>query len=90
MPRVSKTIDRVALLNAALEGLELQRQRIENQIREVRVRLGQSAGKTARAKSAPAKKAKRRKLSAAARKRIAQAQRKRWAEFRKKTAGKQG
>ena len=88
MARPRKVQD-TSLLNAALEGLEIQKERIERQIREVRAMLGQrgpgrakqvantaghGAGKPAR---------KRRALSSAARKRIAAAQKARWAKFRK-------
>lgn len=75
------------LLNAALEGLEIQRQRIEEQIRQVRSMLGQSRGgrKAARPEPASSEKPARKKrvLSSAARKRIAAAQKARWAKFRK-------
>ncbi len=87
MPR-TKSVDEDALLQAALEGLELQKQRIEAQIREVRSRLGKgrrSAGKVTTAETPPRA---RRQLSAEARKRIAAAQKKRWDAFRKKTAGR--
>ncbi len=78
------------ILEAALEGLLAQKQRIEDQIGQVRSMLGKAAprartattGNPAAAASAPRK----RVMSAAARKRIAEAQKKRWAEFRKKTA----
>ncbi|MCW5980792.1 MAG: hypothetical protein KIT09_22115 [Bryobacteraceae bacterium] len=77
MARTSSLINGDAgLLLAALEGLELQKQRIEEQIAEVKSRLGRAAG--------PARQTSRRVLSVAARKRIAAAQKKRWAEFRKK------
>jgi hypothetical protein len=75
-----------SIYQAALEGLELQKQRIEDQIKQVKSLL---AGKTKTAKAAPAaakgevEHKKRRKLSAVARKRIAEAQKKRWAAFRK-------
>lgn len=87
MPR-PKSVDH-GLLEAALEGLELQRQRIDEQIREVRGRLGQRGPRSnaGAAGPAPAKKRPRRKLSEQARKRIAAAQKKRWAAFRKKNAG---
>ena len=88
MPRVAKTIDNAALLNAALEGLEAQRQRIEEQISAVRTRIRGGPAKKTRAKPAPAKKAKKRTLSAAARKRISIAQKKRWAEHHKKASSK--
>ena len=78
------------LLEAALEGLELQRQRVDEQIRQVRSLLGKrgsaaSGGRIAEA-SGEAAPAKRRKLSPAARKRIAAAQKKRWADYRKNAA----
>jgi hypothetical protein len=76
MPRTSRNIQDTALLQAALQGLELQRQRIEEQINAVKARLGSpGAAKTGRGG--------RRPLSAAARKRIAAAQKRRWAEYRK-------
>ena len=90
MPR-PKSVDN-SLLQAALEGLELQRQRLDEQIREVRSRLGQRgpgrppATKKAAAAAPANGRRKRRTLSAEARKRIAAAQKKRWAAFRKKTA----
>jgi hypothetical protein len=79
------------LLEAALEGLELQKQRIEEQIREVRSMMGGGRLRQAapaapaspgRQSAAPAKRG-RKPLSAAARRRIAAAQKKRWAEYRK-------
>lgn len=77
-----------SLYQAALEGLELQKQRIESQINQVQALL---AGKSKPAVEPPVTKAgapkKRRKLSALARKRIAEAQKKRWATFRKSQEG---
>ena len=77
-----------SLLNAALEGLELQKSRIDEQIREVRSMLGQGVARRGRrpasspsASEKPAR--KKRVLSAAARKRIGTAQKARWAKFRK-------
>ena len=85
MPRSGNTIRNHSLLAAALEGLELQRQRIDEQIREVRVLLGKSPARRGRppgsAANSGAKRA--RQLSSAARKRIAAAQKRRWAEYRK-------
>jgi hypothetical protein len=73
------------LLAAALEGLELQKARIEEQIRSVHSLMGGAAPRKAAAKAAKAAAPrKKRQLSAAARKRIAVAQKKRWAAFRKK------
>jgi hypothetical protein len=91
MPRSSNSAPNVALLEAALEGLQLQRSRIDEQIAEVRRLLGQRAaparsGATAHSGGFRAPRA-RRALSAAARKRIAAAQKRRWAEYRKQAAG---
>lgn len=86
-----------SLLMAALEGLELQKQRIEEQIREVRLLLGKPSGRRGRppvSKNGGAaivrtvSAAKRSRLSPAARKRIAAAQKKRWAEYRKASSSK--
>jgi hypothetical protein len=86
-PRKS-SVDNTALLEAALQGLELQKSRIDAQMSEVRRMLGrrtaQTAPQAAAAAPAAAKKTrKKRELSPAARKRIAAAQKKRWAEYRK-------
>ena len=95
MPRPANTMRDRSLLAAALEGLELQRQRIDQQIQEVRSLLGKTPGRRGRppgsTNSSTANNAagKRRagRLSPAARKRIAAAQKRRWAEYRK-SAGK--
>jgi hypothetical protein len=73
------------ILEAALLGLESQRQKLEVQIAQVRHLLGRRARKTSSgAVSAVAAQAtSRRELSPDARKRIATAQKKRWAAFRK-------
>jgi peptidoglycan hydrolase CwlO-like protein len=80
------------ILEAALQGLEAQRQRLDEQISKVRSMMGQRAarpskGSTAEASSNAAstssRERKRRVLSPEARKRIAAAQKKRWATFRK-------
>ena len=85
MPRPAKSLQNTSFLEAALEGLDLQRKRIDEQIAQVRAMLG---GKkvSAGASAAPAKAARRRVLSPAARRRIASAQKKRWAEYRRKQA----
>lgn len=89
MPR-ARSVENESLLSAALEGLELQKQRIEGQIREVRTLLGKRSGRvTMDAEPAGAKPARKRQLSAAARKRIAAAQKRRWAEYRKQHAAPQ-
>jgi hypothetical protein len=89
MPRSPETIRDRSLLTAALEGLELQKQRLDEQIREVRTLLGKSLVRRGRpAAAAPGVKRARGRLSPAARKRIAAAQKRRWAEFRKSNGGK--
>lgn len=79
------------ILEAALLGLESQREKLDEQIAQVRSMLGRKAGRPAKVAastsaavttaSAPA--SGTRVLSAEARKRIAAAQKKRWAAFRK-------
>ncbi len=83
MAKNLRTLDDPLVLKAALEGLELQKQRIEAQIREVRSRLGKP-GKSPETPNG----SKKRILSPEARKRIAAAQKKRWAEYRKGHNGK--
>jgi hypothetical protein len=98
MARYTKTTASHSFLEAALVGLEVQKQKIEEQIAEVRTILGQRpAAGPKKAGAAPAavaaapaaapagRKRARRKLSEEARKRIAAAQKKRWAAFRKQT-----
>jgi hypothetical protein len=96
MPRTANSIRNHSLLAAALEGMELQRQRIDEQIQEVRSLLGKTPGRRGRppgstngaAKTRTSPSVKRARLSTAARKRIAAAQKRRWAEYRKSTGGK--
>ena len=92
MARQPSSFNDPGLLEAALEGLQLQKARIEAQMEEIRARLARVRGvagprKSTRTVAAPAKaertSARKRTLSDAARKRIAAAQKKRWAEFRK-------
>jgi len=88
MPRGRSSTDPTTLA-MALVGYEIEKQKIEDRIREIRAQLGaRSAG--ARAAGPVAKKdagpSRKRTMSASARKRIAAAQRKRWAEHRKKLA----
>ncbi len=85
----SKSVQDETLLTAALEGLELQKKRIDEQIAQVRALLGGRRPKTAAATVPAAKAPRKRQLSEAARKRIAAAQKRRWAEYRKKSSGKQ-
>jgi len=84
MPRPAKSLQDASFLTAALEGLELQRRRIEEQIGQVRAMLG---GRKVRPGGGLVNKtARKRLLSPEARKRIAMAQKRRWAEYRKKQA----
>lgn len=80
------------ILEAALQGLESQRQRLDSQIAQVRAMMGNRPGRPSKQslsndgdKPVVTKTAtrKRRVLSPEARKRIAVAQKKRWAAFRK-------
>ena len=63
------------IIDAAIEGFEQQKRRIDEQISALRV---VRSGSPAQSASAPAKQP-RRKMSAAGRKALAEAQRKRWA-----------
>ena len=85
MARAANMLSDPGLLEAALEGLLLQRERIDAQIREVQTLLGRKrASGAATSDSALGASARKRQLSDAARKRIAAAQKKRWAEYRRK------
>jgi len=76
------------LLQAALFGYQMEKEKIEGKIRELQAQL---KGKKAPAPAAKtAKSGGRREMSDAARARIAAAQKKRWAEFHKKKAAAQG
>jgi len=92
MAKTSPTASR-EILEAALHGLELQREKLEAQIAQVRSMLGRRVGRppkpadTAAAPQAASGGRGSRQLSDEARKRIAAAQKKRWAAFRK-SAGK--
>jgi hypothetical protein len=85
MARPAKSLQDASFLTAALEGLELQKKRIEEQIAHVRALLGGRQTKFGSA-ARPGKPARKRLLSPEARKRIAMAQKRRWAEYRKKQA----
>lgn len=83
MPRLPKL--NASVLEAALAGLQAQRERIFEQIAQVRGTLGQGASREV-ASSDAAVKPTRRQMSASARRRIAEAQKKRWAAFNKSKA----
>jgi hypothetical protein len=75
-----------SILTAALDGLELQKSRIEDQIAQVRSLLGGAPRKPVASAEASGEVAPKRTLSAAARRSIATAQKKRWALIRKQKA----
>jgi len=75
------------LLQAALYGYQMEKEKIEAKIRELQAELKGKKAPVAAAK--PAKSTGKRQMSEAARARIAAAQRKRWAEFHKKKAAAQ-
>ena len=86
MARPPSSLQDPSLLAAALEGLELQRRRIDDQISMVRGLLsGRKSVAVAASTPTSAAPTTRRKrvLSEEARLRIAAAQKKRWAAFRK-------
>ena len=85
MPRKARALQDTSFLNAALEGLELQRRRIEEQIEQVRTMFGRRRVRLA-AGGLVVRAATKRQLSPKARKRIAEAQKRRWAEYRTKQA----
>ena len=68
------------ILEAAILGFEAQRERLAEQIAELRVMLDGRPSESTATSEAP--KGKRRKMSAAGRARIAAAQRKRWAKLK--------
>jgi len=80
-----RSLEDLTTLQMALVGYEVERQKIDDRIREIQAKL---KGKHTPAPPAAAEKkpAPRRFLSAEARKRIAAAQKKRWAEHRKRQA----
>ena len=84
MARSRQLVSDPSLLEAALEGLEAQRRRIEEQIQEVRNLLGNRAQSSGRRRTTGG----RRQLSEEARRRIAAAQKKRWAAYRKSAGRK--
>ncbi len=77
------------ILEAALHGLESQRQKLDEQIAQVRALLGRRVGRPPRNTASSTERyaangtAPKRSLSEEARKRIAAAQKRRWAAYRK-------
>jgi hypothetical protein len=70
------------ILTAAILGMEVQKEKLDAKIAELRSLLTGGSAETA-ATPEPSRKSKRRKMSAAGRKAIAEAQRKRWAASKK-------
>ena len=80
MPRTGQLNDPM-ILEAALEGLNLQRQRIDEHIAEVQALLGKGRpGRLTKAAATAKPAKKKRTVGAAVRKRMAEAQKKRRAE----------
>jgi hypothetical protein len=83
MPRGRSNPD-LATLEMALVGYQLERQKIDEKIREIERQLkGRRSSSTVSEETKKGPRPKR-VLSAAARRRIAAAQKKRWAEHRKR------
>ena len=80
-----KSAEDLTTLQMALVGFEIERQKIEEKIREIQALL---KGRSVEASVSPngRKAGVKRVLSPAARKRIAAAQKKRWAEHHKRQA----
>lgn len=70
------------IVNAAILGMEVQKEKLDAKIAELRAMLDGGPAARAVTPEAPTRE-RRRKISAAARARIAEAQRKRWAAYRK-------
>jgi hypothetical protein len=68
------------IITAAIEGFEVQKTRIEEQIGELRAMLHSAPAKSAKATEAPGR--TRKKFSAAARRKMALAQKERWAKIK--------
>lgn len=87
MPR-GKSSEDLSTLQMALIGYQMERQKIDEKIREIQSRLGgrRVAANDSISGAARSKSGVKRVLSPEARKRIAAAQKKRWAEHRKKLA----
>ena len=80
MPTTKLTAE---IVNAAIVGMEAQKEKLDAKIAELRQALDSGHPEPAATTEAP--KRKRRKMSAAGRKAIAEAQRKRWAEAKKQS-----
>lgn len=90
MARVKSTASDDLTLQMALIGYELERQKIDEKIKEIRAKLAGRKVQLPSAAAAEPAAPRKRNLSAAARKRIAMAQKRRWAEHRKQKGQAQG
>ena len=88
MPKTSGAVLSAHVLEAALQGLGLQKERIEEQIRQVQNLLGQRRGRPLGRATEGAAPRKRRGIGAAGRRRIALAQKKRWAALKESATEK--
>ena len=81
-----KSVTDLATLQMALVGYQVEKQKIDERIREIQAELKGQRVPVTRAASEAKPSGTKRVLSAAARHRIAAAQKKRWAEHRKRKA----
>jgi hypothetical protein len=83
-----KNVEDLTTLQMALVGYQIEKQKIDDKIREIQNQLKGKRAVAPSTDSAAPKQASgvKRVLSPAARKRIAAAQKKRWAEHRKRAA----
>ena len=78
--------DNKRLLELALQGLEVERQRLTEEIVEVRERLNGAGTRQAPPQPQKARPARKGRITAAGRKRLSEFMKKRWAESRKAAA----
>ena len=82
-----RSVQDLTTLQMALVGYQIEKQKIDDKIREIQAQLGGRRGPASSQSVATKRTAgTKRVLSPAARRRIAAAQRKRWAEHRKRLA----
>jgi hypothetical protein len=79
------SVNDVSTLQMALVGYQIEKQKIEQKIEEIRAQL-KGKGGAMPAAMGEAQAPRRRELSPAARRRIADAQKRRWAEHRRRAA----
>jgi Arc/MetJ family transcription regulator len=81
-----RSVEDVNMLEMALIGFQIEKQRIESRIQDIQSQLKGKRAATPSAGPGETKAPVRRELSEGARKRIAAAQKRRWAEHRKRAA----